>query len=232
MKEPRKMDVTERESDELYETREPGRVEAFSDGVFAVAITLLVLEIKIPAAHDLALVHDLLSQWPQYVAYVYSFVIIGIYWMNHHHIFKYIRRVDQVLLFFNVVSLLWIVLMPFGAGLLAEYIGRERTLEQYAALVFSGLGLFTGIHFAIVWRYAAWQRHLLQPGLDEGVIKSLTRDYDLGIVFCAAALALVFVNVPLSLGLTLAIGMFFARPARMRSARAVRRPSHPLGPDG
>jgi len=206
----------------LGEERGTERLEAFSDGVFAVAITLLVLDISIPAQHDQNLVKDLFSQWPEYLAYMFSFVMIGIYWMNHHHIFKYIRSVDQILMFLNVLLLLWIGLIPFGTGLLAKYIGEQHKLQQEATIFFSSLWFITGVFYSFVWRYAASKKDLLEPGLSDTVLKSLTRDYTLGIVANGIALALAFVNVPLSLTVSFFVTIYFARPATKRAHR----PSH------
>jgi uncharacterized membrane protein len=200
----------------LDEARDTARTEAFSDGVFAVAITLLVLDIKIPRTDDAFLVHALIQQWPQYLAYFFSFIMIGIYWMNHHHIFKYIRRVDQPLMLLNVMLLAWVALLPFGTGLLAAYVGRDRRLGQDAAFVFDVIALLCAISFSLVWRYAVRHKELLEPDVNSDVIATLSSDYRNGSWFFVLALALTFVSVPLSLGLTLAVSIYFALPAFKR----------------
>jgi uncharacterized membrane protein len=201
---------------DLYEARDTSRLEAFSDGVFGVSITLLVLGIKTPPANDAFLVRDLLIQWPEYAAYVFSFIMIGIYWMNHHHIFKYIRNTDQYLMFFNVLLLMWIGIIPFATDLLAENIAGQPSLERISAIVFGGIWLTTGLFYNLLWRYAVSRPELLEPDVDPGVLKSLTRDYDFGNGANAVVLALAFVSVPLSLILLLFVTMFFARPASKR----------------
>lgn len=100
---------------------EKTRLEAFSDGVFAVAITLLVLDLRVPRdAQPGGLGHALNDLWPNYASYVVSFFIIGIIWVNHHAMLGFIRRVDRTLLFLNLLLLLFIALIPFPTALLAE----------------------------------------------------------------------------------------------------------------
>src|SRR6266498_1587209 len=98
------------------------RAEAFSDGVFAIAITLLVLDLRLPPAHGHTLVYLLLHDWPQYFAYVVSFLTIGIMWMNHHTILAHIKRVDRPLLVLNLLLLMGIVAIPFPTMLVAEHL--------------------------------------------------------------------------------------------------------------
>jgi uncharacterized membrane protein len=209
-----------RESNTLYETRDTARLEAFSDGVFAVAITLLVLDIKIPKTNHASIVRALLYQWPEYAAYFFSFIMIGIYWMNHHHIFKYIKRVDQNLLLLNVLLLAWVALLPFGTGLLASYVGEDKQLSRDSAFVFNIVALACAISFNILWRYASTHKELLEDDVDDDVIASLTKDFRFGLYFFVVATLLVYVSVPLSLGITLAISVFFALPALKRRKRA------------
>ena len=97
------------------------RLEAFSDGVFAVAITLLVLNLTVAGPGHGALTHQLGSHWPSFAAYLISFFVIGIIWVNHHALVRTILVVDRLLLFLNLVLLLWVVLIPFATGLVAEY---------------------------------------------------------------------------------------------------------------
>ena len=116
--------------------KETGRVEAFSDGVFAIAITLLVLEIRLPAESEGELAELLLAQWPSYVAYVISFMVIAVMWVNHHHLFKFIKRTDNVLLFLNSVLLMLITFLNFPTALLAEYL--EHSEGQIVVFIYSG----------------------------------------------------------------------------------------------
>ncbi len=120
------------------EARETARIEAFSDGVFAIAATLLVLDLKVP--HDAAggpgLLRALAAQWPAYLAFVTSFAFIGIMWINHHRLFTLIKRSDNLLLVFNGLLLLGVTFVPFPTAVLAEYIPRDG--GHVAAAVYSG----------------------------------------------------------------------------------------------
>src|SRR3954466_11846030 len=107
--------------------KETGRVEAFSDGVFAIAITLLVLDLKVPpdAGSNAELWAALVGQWPIYFAFLSSFLVILIMWINHHRLFTHIRRTDNVLMMLNGLLLLGITVVPFPTRLLAEYFQHE-----------------------------------------------------------------------------------------------------------
>ena len=115
---------------------ETSRVEAFSDGVFAIAITLLILDVHVPSASQGNLGAALIRQWPTYVAYLISFAFIGIMWVNHHRLFNHIRRSDNRLLFLNLLLLLGVTVVPFPTALLAAHAdAADRTV---AAAVFNG----------------------------------------------------------------------------------------------
>jgi uncharacterized membrane protein len=127
---------------------ESNRVEAFSDGVLAIAITLLVLDLKVPdVGEDGGLAHALGAQWPSYLAYLVSFLIIGIIWINHHGIFAMVRLVDRVTLFANLILLLIVSAIPFPTRLVAEYI-REPNGARTAALIYSATMLAMSLAFA------------------------------------------------------------------------------------
>src|SRR5258706_2511001 len=104
------------------------RLEPFSDGVFSIAITLLILEIKVPSTAEIAgsggLWTALAGRWPSYVGYLLSFLIIGIMWANHHALFAYIRRVDRRFIFANLLLLLTLGFLPFPTALLAEHLAE------------------------------------------------------------------------------------------------------------
>ena len=123
------------------------RLEAFSDGVIAVAVTLLVLNIEVPApgsGHSLG--HELLHQWPTYAAYVTSFITIGIIWINHHAMISRLGRADHTILMLNLLLLLSIGVLPFGTNLIATYL-REGHGENLAAAIYAGLFLAMSIAF-------------------------------------------------------------------------------------
>jgi uncharacterized membrane protein len=133
-------------------SRELDRLIFFSDAVFAIVMTLLVLEIKIPdvptdvAAHDLpGLVFEL---WPKILSYVLSFFVIGLYWIGHHQTFRYVRSYDRTLLWLNLIFLLSISFIPFPTGLLGEYGELRFAVIFYAA----SLGL-ARLLLALIWWY-------------------------------------------------------------------------------
>src|ERR1700674_2880297 len=121
------------------------RVEAFSDGVFAVAITLLVLQFAVPDAQSGKLLTELLKQWPLLVTYVASFLTVGVIWVNHHTIFSGIKQADRTLQFINLVLLLFVVLVPYPTQLLAHYLQQPGTNGSVAAafygVVMTGMGI-------------------------------------------------------------------------------------------
>lgn len=129
--------------------KETGRIEAFSDGVFAIAITLLVLEIKVPHEVEAGrLARALLEQWPSYLAFLTSFSFIGIMWINHHRIFRLIHRSDHGLLLVNGLLLLGVTFVPFPTALVADYLRHPD--EYVAVMVFNGTYLVISIFFNLL----------------------------------------------------------------------------------
>ncbi len=191
------------------EEKETGRIEAFSDGVFAIAITLLVLELKVPHLPDGApggaLAAALARQWPSYVALVTSFFTILVMWANHHRIFNLVRKVDAPFLYSNGLLLLVVTVVPFPTALLAEYF--EKPGARVAAAVYAGTYVLTGIAFLLLWRSAIAGRRLLKPGVSEEQIEEITRRYWLGVPgYVAAALgALISVHVTVTICVALLV---------------------------
>jgi uncharacterized membrane protein len=150
------------------------RTEAFSDGVFAVAITLLVLNFQVPqlAASVVSreLVPRLFELWPKLLIYVLSFVIVGIYWVGHHNTFHYIQRSDRVLLWINLLLLLCIVFIPFPTALIGQYPGQQISVVIYGrTLVMSGLVL------QLLWWYATSNYRLVDRDIDPQLVQRATR---------------------------------------------------------
>ncbi|HEY4972506.1 MAG TPA: TMEM175 family protein, partial [Steroidobacteraceae bacterium] len=142
------------------------RLEAFSDGVFAIAITLLVLEIKVPGAAEIAqlggLWPALARRWPSYVGYGISFLIIGITWANHHALFQYIRRVDRPLLLASLLLLMGVGFLPFPKAVLAQHLGDEAVRTQAKAFYGATL-VFTSITYNLLWWIGRWHGRLRGP---------------------------------------------------------------------
>lgn len=191
-----------------------GRLEAFSDGVIAIAITLLVLNLHAPdlTGHVSAreLWRALWAQWPAYDAFVISFAVIGIMWANHHNLFRIIVRSDHFLILLNLALLFCIAVIPFPTSLLSEFLGRSG--EATATQVYTGWFMITSIVYNRLWWYAARKADLLDPDVDRRAVAGVTRRYDLGLIGYAAAFALSFVNTAASLALMVLLGLVFVLP--------------------
>lgn len=196
------------------EESETGRVEAFSDGVFAIAITLLILDIKVPPGERNGdrLLYELLGTWPSMLAYVSSFATIGIMWINHHRLFTLIRRVDQRLLILNLMLLGGVTFVPFPTSFLAQYYEHRM-----AAIFYTGTFVLIAIIFNALWHYASRGHRLLDAAVDPEAVKAITRQYALGPIVYLACFALAFVNVLAAIGLTIALAIYFAIEPRKAS---------------
>ena len=161
------------------QSNDTARLEAFSDGVFAIAITLLVLEIRLPETHG-SLSHLLGELWPSYSAFVLSFVTIGIMWANHHAVFRLIARASHGLIVANLLLLMTISFLPFPTGVLAEHLGEAGADQRTAALFYSGTFILIAIGFQILWQTAGRKNRLIYPGR-EAAADQITRSYRLGI---------------------------------------------------
>ena len=206
--------------DAIKDDKETGRLEAFSDGVFAVAITLLVLNIKIPGIDlppgklpgDTDLWHALGDEWPVLAAYITSFATIGIMWLNHHRLFQHIKRINTVLALLNLLLLLFIVFVPVPTALLAEYVNRPD--QHAAAIVYSGTFFLTACCFNLLWRYASYHNRLIGKDVDSRAIQAISRQYLFGPLVYLIAFALAFVSTPATIIASFALALFFALPAR------------------
>jgi uncharacterized membrane protein len=169
----------------------PDRLLAFSDGVFAIAITLLVLNIHIPQINkDLWGALTGADQWKSYLSFLLSFFIIGVVWGNHHTMFSYIKRMNHTLLILNLLFLLDIVVLPFPAGLLALYIGTSE--QQTAVSVYTGVWLFGAIIYNLLWWYASHNYRLIDRKLPPEAVSQITRRYLVGPPLSALSFALSF----------------------------------------
>jgi uncharacterized membrane protein len=187
------------------------RLEAFSDGVFAIAITLLVLEIRVPEGAGDDLGHELAHQWPSYLAYLVSFLVVGIIWMNHHAVLDHLREADRPLMALNLFLLLWTSLIPWPTRLVAEYMREGGDSERVAALIYAGTMTMMGVAFGLLWRYAC--RHgLLAGGLSEAEIKRRTRRFTLGSPIYALSIAVAVFSAPACLVILAALAVYYAVP--------------------
>jgi uncharacterized membrane protein len=187
---------------------ETSRVEAFSDGVFAIAITLLILAVGVEQAlaeGDLG--DQLLGLWPAYIAYAASFLTIGIMWVNHHAVFRQFARVDRPLLLLNVLLLMLIAFVPFPTRVVADH-ARAADDRQAAALLYGTTMTITAILFFSLWIYGS--RHVLRADADRREVSGITRSYLPGAPTYATATLLALVSPVASLVMFGAIALFYA----------------------
>jgi uncharacterized membrane protein len=186
------------------------RLEAFSDGVFAVAITLLVLDLHDPGRRDLA--HGLGTLWPHYATYVVSFLTIGIIWMNHHTAFDRIERADRTLMVLNLLLLMFVTVIPFPTGLLADHLNGGND-EHVAAAVYSGSLLTMGVSFFCLYLWSS-RRGLFGNWLRDEHIGYIVRRNLAGLVVYAAAVGIAFASAVASLVLCGLVALYYLHPGR------------------
>ncbi|MFE2718940.1 TMEM175 family protein [Streptomyces mirabilis] len=201
--------------------RDPTRVVAFSDGVIAIAITLLVLEIRPP--HDTRhLLHGLAALWPSYLAYVLTFMLIGQVWANHHIMFDHIRSADRVVLFLNTVLLMDVALLPFAASVLAEAFRDGH--GQRTAVVFHGAAFaLLAVLFNVIWGYVRRDRRLLSTTIDAAGVAAISRRFQLALVWLTTAILLGALVPVLGVAVIAAFIIYFWLPIAGEIAEAKRR---------
>ena len=187
------------------------RMEALSDGIFAIASTLLVLDLAIPAvSSDVG--HSLLHQWPTYLAYLVSFATIGNAWLNHSVITEYLERADAILLRLNLVLLFFVSVLPFPTHMLAEYLSNENA-ERIAVTVY-GLNLLAISGFtSLTWHYAVSARLVRRDNKEEEV-RAISRKLDPSLVSYAVAIGIGLLWPQLAVVLYLVIALFVIIPFR------------------
>jgi uncharacterized membrane protein len=194
------------------------RMVFFSDAIFAIAITLLIVNIKLPISNDhLPTVrHYLINQLPKYQSYVTTFLVIGLYWMGHHHYFRYIQRYNFTLLGLNMGFLMCIVFLPFPASILDNYDGQRLAVVFYAFSM-----AITGLMKALLWGYASWHHRLVAHNLHPRLIRALTY-YTLvpPLVFLSSMLIAIF-NPAIAQFSWLLIAVLFILPQLFRNRPAV-----------
>jgi len=178
------------------------RLEAFSDGVFAVAITLLALDLKVPAASDLARHHGLWGavryDWPTFAAYLTSFFVIGIIWISHNGVFRHIAVIDRGLLFFNLLLLMFVVAIPFTTSLVSAYLNERNAghvaVALYSAVMFGHAATWTGL-----WWWASRHPALLAAHVDPTLARAALPRFAIGTPIYGVAIGLSFLNAKLTL---------------------------------
>ena len=183
------------------------RLEAFSDGVFAVAITLLVLEIEVPGGENLW--HELKEQWPSFAAFAVSFWVIGIIWVNHHGVIDHLRRADRGVLYLNLLVLMTVVFIPFSTELFAVHL-KSGADEKVAAIVYSSSFLAMGVSFGLLWTYVTSHREALGVSLTDEEVRSTRRSFLIGNPIYALAFAMSFVSPAAVLAIVALVAFYYA----------------------
>jgi uncharacterized membrane protein len=187
------------------------RLEALSDGVFAFAITLLVLDLAVPAGSEHDLLHAVVEQWPSYLGYVVSFATIGAIWVAHSAVTEFLEYANIVMMRLNLLVLFSVAFLPFPTKLLAEYI-REPDAERVATTFYGIALLMTSLLLSLLWRYAV-HAQLIHPDASEGEVQVLTARLTPGAIGYLAVIALgLLVPVAAVVGY-LVIAVYYLQPA-------------------
>ncbi len=210
---------------------ESGRLEAFSDGVFAVAITLLALNLAVPGPGHGPLGEQLVHHWPVFAAYVVSFLTIGIIWVNHHALFRNFARIDRPLLFFNLLLLFFIVSIPFATATIADYLSRSGPDAALASAIYQGVFLGMSLSFGALLWWSIRREHLRTPLTGTSARWAFIR-FAGGNVVYAAAIGVAFLSPLASLivsGLVAVYYVFEHTPAQAQGPAG--KSEAPSGPE-
>jgi uncharacterized membrane protein len=184
------------------------RLETFSDGILAIAATLLVLEFSISMPLHESLGDALLHLWPSYLAYVTSFMTIGIIWVNHHSIFQLIARTDRRLLFANTLFLMVVAFIPFPTRLVAEFLNEGRD-ERAAVLAYGVTLTLMAVSYSGVWLTASYRRRLIAPSAPQKQVDAVSRSFHPGSFLYASATGLAFASPVVTIVISLVLAVFY-----------------------
>ena len=187
---------------------ERARLEAFSDGVIAVAITLLALDLVVPGPGHGSLLQQLGDHWPAFIAYLISFFTIGIIWVNHHELVRNIARVDRTLLFLNLMLLLFVVVIPFATSTMAKYLtsGNQDAHVSMAiyCLTFEGMAL----SFAAIFAWTLGDGRLIQPIPPAAKGPAWVR-FSIGALVYIVAIGVAFASAPAALAMIGVVAAYY-----------------------
>ncbi|MBK8022424.1 MAG: DUF1211 domain-containing protein [Chloroflexi bacterium] len=190
------------------------RIETLTDGVFAIVMTLLVFDIRVPAqeiVEELGLGGALLTALPNLLSYILSFLILGVLWVGHHNQFFYIKRADRTLLWINIFFMMFIALLPFSAGLLARY-GRTDPL---ATIVYDVNLIFSGLLLLAHWRYATRDNHLLNQEVEPQVRRLVSIRILIPPVLYSIAIVLSLLSFDVAILINVAVPLLYIFPNRV-----------------
>jgi TMEM175 potassium channel family protein len=184
------------------------RLEAFSDGVIAVAITLLALDLAVDGPGHGPLLEQLGHRWPAFVAYLISFFTVGIIWVNHHALVADLTRVDRTVLFLNLVLLVFVVAIPFGTALMADYLTEGGWDARLATAVYCAIleGMSLGFAGIFAWSLGDGRRHHPIP---QDVRRSTWWRFTIGGLIYLVALGVAFLSPPVALGIVGATAVYY-----------------------
>ena len=191
------------------------RLETFSDGVFAIAATLLILDVKLTDHGSVS--HQLVHAWPSYAAYAISFFTLGIVWVNHHTVFAQIARVDRTFLFINVVFLMVIALTPFPTRVLAEHM---RDQSKAAGFAYGVTYTAMAICYGALWFYAAVGRRLIAEDADPRTVSGISRSFAPGSVVYLVATLSSLLSAYLAIVLYATIALFYVLESSLFGRRS------------
>jgi uncharacterized membrane protein len=180
------------------------RLETFSDGIFAIAATLLILDVNLSG--DGSVAHQLVQAWPSYAAYAISFATLGIVWVNHHTVFKQIGSVDRTFLFINVLFLMVVAFTPFPTRVLAD---NMREQSKAAAIAYGLTYTSMAVCFVSLWFYAARKRRLIAASADQRMVSGISRSFAPGAFVYAIATLSALLSAVLAVVLFAAIAIFY-----------------------
>ena len=200
------------QEEKVQRVSETARLETFADGVMAIAITLLILEVEVPHVEaGGSLASALADQWPSYAAYVVSFLTIGIIWVNHHHLFAVVERTNNTFLMLNVLFLMTIAALPWPTALVAEHI-RSETGRTAATVVYGLTMVSIAVMFNVVWRYASSGLRLLPADVNPKELMRINRSYLSGPIMYGVATLIALVNAWISMVIFAAMALFWLIP--------------------
>ncbi len=184
------------------------RINAFSDGVFAIAITLLVLEVKVPDQISGGLMTVVPTVLPKFLAHVISFAVLGIYWIGHHNMFLHIKRHDRWLLWLNILFLMFVTSMPFAAGLIIHHPDDQLALVFYALMLIGA-----GFALNLTWRYATQNRRLVPADLDSDLVEFVNRRQMMAPIVYIVAILVSFLSVSVAKWLFIVVPLLYIVPS-------------------
>ena len=203
------------------------RIEAFADAVFAIAITLLVIEIRLPPHEEVLRIGGvgpaLLQLWPSYVGYAISFIVIGIMWANHHNLMKLVNPLDHGFITLTLLLLMCVAFLPFPTAVMADHLADPDAHERAVAVAFyCGCFTVTALFYFLMWWHAARNRRLIASHVSDEAVRAITRAYVPGSLLYLTATLMAFVHVALSLAIVVGLAALYMLP-KVGAHDAVRR---------